>query len=199
MDPQLIDRGSSEAARSSIEGARRIVAERVAEWPDEKLIRVRLFCASGAMDVTNPCCCIIGVDSWPELHTDRRVCDGGLHYDATLRREGRALEIAYYALGFIGYTRDNRTLQQNRDRQLLEIIDAEIDRRTSSILASQIATSEQEVIQKIDSLESLQTRWLRSLAGGRTDSSNRGDSLRLNDDEEESEPPPFPDYVETRR
>jgi len=202
--------------------ARRIIAEAVRDWTDKKLADVREFCAIGRMDITNPCCCFVGVDSWPELHVDRSVCDG-LHYHKAINinQGARELEEAYSTLGIafgvalssIAGMRGlalqralnaHARLQARRDRRLLQILDAEIDRRTSSILASQFATSEQEVTQEETAMESPKTFGLKSHAGGETDliTSTRGDSLRLNHnrptDDEESEPIPFPDYVETK-
>lgn len=172
----------------------RIIAKMVKAWPDEKLTKVRDFCAAGKMDFTNPCCCLAGVASSDKLHTycGRAVMgDFSGHY-WRFRVKHPEVELAYSTLGSPGFL-ESPDIQQRRDQRFLEILDAEINRRTSSILAT---SEQQEVTQKVTPMES--PFGLRATPGrSRLEGLNRGESPRLNDDEE-SEPLPFPDWMETK-
>ena len=51
--------------------ARAVVKKFVSErWGDQKLAEVLAFVEDGKMDYGNGCCCLLGVDSSDNLHTD---------------------------------------------------------------------------------------------------------------------------------
>jgi hypothetical protein len=99
-----------------------------AHFSDEKLAEVYAFNADCKMSLEDPCGCLLGVTLPTTLHQDYIVCgkfcpDRNSHY-ATAKKlpSGRAVEYAYYCLGF-------GLFPSLRRYRLARILRAEIKRR----------------------------------------------------------------------
>lgn len=99
-------------------------------WSDQKIAEVYAFAQDGKLGYTNPCCCIIGVGSSGNLHTEfnsvacRNSLGGCLHYK--FEREANPLaataESAMLTLGFGLGMRGRESLDAQCSRLMAEIL-----------------------------------------------------------------------------
>lgn len=110
--------------------AEETIATFLKTWSDQKLADVYAFCEDGKMYFYKPCICLLGVASSQVLHTER--CEVP-HYSRLRAQPGMPdVEMAYRDLskGARGPGRGG-SAQKMRDRRLLKLLSAEMDRRTA--------------------------------------------------------------------
>lgn len=108
----------------NIEQARQIVAAYIADWTTEKLLSVRAFAEDGRMDMLNPCCCLIGVESSDVLHEYCTL----VHYTALKGYKGPRAQEAEYAYMELCFALGSK------DREFLAILHAELERRPPLVI-----------------------------------------------------------------
>lgn len=120
----------------TIDKARSIIAEFIAQWSTEKLCQVKAFAEDGRMEWDRPCQCLVGVHISTVLHREEK-CEGPsspMHWHYWHQADHaylESIEHAYYALSPFRY-------QRQLDAELIAILTAELDRRAAKAEAAEM-------------------------------------------------------------